>query len=87
MTTFVTIQFAKKGVNLQMPAECRLRITNLDLNKYGYSDTCPRRRSLEIDETTPIAHSEACRRRIYAQLEQEDDPKLRHWQTRKLKLQ
>ena len=56
----------------------RVRITHLDLEKYGYTDGCPRCTNLAIENYGYTGgHNEACRRRIYVEWAQAKDPKLR----------
>ena len=63
----------------------RVRITQRDLNRYGYSNNCPRCRELQRGRhLTKEKHSEECRLRIYGQYEANDDPK---WKLARRELQ
>ena len=56
----------------------RVRITQADLTKYGYSEGCPRCNDLQAGHRkSGKGHSEACRIRMYGEYQANDDPKWR----------
>ena len=57
-------------------AQMRLRITVKDLDKYGYSDNCPRCNMHLMGKTSGVNHSEACRARLYKAMREANDSKL-----------
>ena len=57
-----------------------LRITKQDLDKYGFTEGCPRCENTKMGDTiTNSNHWESCRRRIYRSMYASDDPKLHRW--------
>ena len=68
-------------------ARPRLRITLRDLNKYGFTEGCPRCTDLQAGKLrTNSHHSAQCRERVEAALQFEDAPKWRAWQSRNMPL-
>ena len=56
----------------------RVRITQADLTKYGYSEGCPRCTDLiRGHHKTNRSHSEECRTRIYGEYKTQDSGKSR----------
>ena len=58
-----------------------LRITKGDLDRYGYTDECPRCTHTKMGVVHHINsnHWDSCRRRVYRQMFQAQDPKLTKW--------
>ena len=54
----------------------RIRITRADLDKYGYTDGCPRCEAIKAgNHATEKNHTEWCRIRVYGEREKAGDPK------------
>ena len=58
-----------------------LRITREDLERYGYTEGCPRCMHTQLGVVKHINsnHWDSCRRRVYRRMFQEQDPKLTRW--------
>ena len=54
----------------------RMRITQADIKKYGYTPACPRCIALESgDHESTVGHNDDCRDRIYREYKRHNDPK------------
>ena len=63
------VAFDQEGDAAHAPDERRLQFTRKDLDRYGFSENCPRCSAIENgDYKTKRNHTEACRQRIYAQM-------------------
>ena len=54
-----------------------IRITQPDLDRFGYSDDCPRCRDLENTGKSNRRHNDSCRLRLYMAYKEADHPKWR----------
>ena len=58
----------------------RARIKKEDLDRYGYTEGCPRCMNTQVGDTISTSnHWESCRRKIYRLMYMADDPKLHRW--------
>ena len=68
--------------DVEARAAMRLRLTRNDFLKYGFTDDCPKCANMQTGRTLDSGnHSEACRYRMYADFEKNEDPKWRRVRT------
>ena len=59
----------------------RMKITDEMLRKYGYEENCPRCRNRKAGLVSNMNHSEQCRKRIYEEMENNEDGRRKKQQT------
>ena len=71
----------REPLDAEMAAIRKIRITQVDLGKYGYSPGCVRCEALAIGNTSiTTGHTDACRKRMYEEYRKNNDPKWRRVQ-------
>ena len=62
-----------KGLNNENGRMRRMKITDEMLRKYGYDENCLRCRNRKAGLASKMNHSEQCRKRIYEEMEKDED--------------